>query len=65
MQDIGISELAVRLNAQGAKPPQGAKWTKSLIYTVRLRLSWYQPRHHNELTHTNDELKQRPIELLL
>jgi DNA invertase Pin-like site-specific DNA recombinase len=62
-QDIGISEMAVRLNAQGAKPPQGAQWTKSLIYNLRLRLSWYQPRHHNERTHTDAELKERLIDL--
>jgi DNA invertase Pin-like site-specific DNA recombinase len=62
-QDIGIAEMALRLNAQGAKPPQGAQWTKSLIYNLRLRLSWYQPRHHNKRTHTDDELKERLIEL--
>ncbi len=47
-QDVGITEMANRLNAAGTPPPQGKQWTKSLIYNLRLRLSHSQPRPVNE-----------------
>lgn len=62
-EGVGISEIAKRLNAAGTKPPQGERWTKSLIYNLKLRLSWISPRPHNERPHTDEELKQRIIEL--
>ena len=62
-QDVGITEMAKRLNAAGTPPPQGARWTKSLIYNLRLRLSHIQPRPMNERPHTDEELKQRMVEL--
>ena len=62
-QDVGITEMAKRLNAAGTPPPQGARWTKSLIYNLRLRLSHIQPRPINERPHTDEELKQRMVEL--
>ncbi len=62
-QDVGITEMAKRLNAAGTPPPQGARWTKSLIYNLRLRLSHIQPRPINARPHTDEELKQRMVEL--
>lgn len=60
---VGITEMANRLNVISTKPPQGARWTKSLIYNLKLRLSWITPRPHNERPHTDAELKERIIEL--
>ena len=62
-QDVGITEMAKRLNAAGTPPPQGERWTKSLIYNLRLRLSHIQPRPFNERHHTDEELKERMVEL--
>lgn len=60
---VSISELAARLNAAGAQPPQGERWTKNLIYNLKLRLSLISPRPHNERPHTDEELKERIVEL--
>jgi len=60
---VSISQLAARLNAAGAQPPQGERWTKNLIYNLKLRLSLISPRPHNERPHTDEELKERIVEL--
>ena len=60
---VTISEMASRLNADGVKPPQGEKWTNSLIYNLRLRLSWHKPRPHNPRPHSDTELKERILDL--
>lgn len=62
-EGIGISEMAANLNADGVRPPQGEKWTKSVIYNLKLRLSWQMPRPHNQRWHTDADLKERMIEL--
>ena len=62
-QDVGITEMSHRLNAAGTPPPQGKRWTKSLIYNLRLRLSHIQPRPINERPHTDEELKERMVDL--
>ncbi|MFO0576153.1 MAG: recombinase family protein [Polyangia bacterium] len=60
---IGITEMATRLNAAGVQPPQGEQWTKSVIYNLKLRLSWISPRPHNVRPHSDDEAKERIVEL--
>jgi DNA invertase Pin-like site-specific DNA recombinase len=62
-QDVGITEMSHRLNAAGTLPPQGERWTKSLIYNLRLRLSHIQPHPINERHHTDEELKERMVDL--
>jgi DNA invertase Pin-like site-specific DNA recombinase len=62
-QDVGITEMAKRLNAAGTPPPQGKQWTKSLIYNLRLRLSHIQQRPVNERHHTDEELKACMVDL--
>ena len=62
-EGIGISEMANRLNAAGTPPPQSARWTKSLIYNLRLRLSHIQPRPVNDRPYSDDEVKARIVEL--
>ena len=63
LEGIGITEMANRLNAVGTPPPQGQRWTKSLIYNLRLRLSHISPRPINERPHTDEEVKARIVEL--
>ncbi|MFO0579737.1 MAG: recombinase family protein [Polyangia bacterium] len=60
---VPISEMATRLNADGVRPPQGKQWTQSLIYNLKLRLSWIRPRPHNQRPHTDEQLKERILEL--
>jgi DNA invertase Pin-like site-specific DNA recombinase len=60
---IGMTEIASRLNAKGTKPPQGATWTKSLLYNLRLRLSHIIPKPHNERPYGDNEVKERILEL--
>ena len=60
---MGISEMADRLNAAGTPPPQGARWTKHTIYNLRLRLSQIQRRAVNVRPHTDEEVKDRMLEL--
>ncbi len=62
-EGVSISEMASRLNAEGVKPPQGETWTKSLIYNLRLRLSWHKPRPHNPRPHSDHDLKERILDL--
>lgn len=62
-QGVQITEMAERMNAQGVRPPQGQVWTKSLIYNLRLRLSWHKPRPYNQRPHTDAQLKERLLEL--
>ena len=60
---MGISEMANRLNAAGTPPPQGARWTKHTIYNLRLRLSQIQRRAVNVRPHTDEDVKDRMLEL--
>ena len=62
-EGIGITEMANRLNAKGAKPPQGERWTNSLIYNLRLRLRHFSPKAHNERPYSDAEVKERILEL--
>jgi DNA invertase Pin-like site-specific DNA recombinase len=62
-EGLGISEMAARLNAECVLPPQGERWTKSVIYNLKLRLSLIKPRPHNQRPHTDEELKARMLEL--
>lgn len=62
-QGMGITEMARRLNAEGKAPPQGERWTKSVIYNLKLRLSWITPRPWNVRPHTDEEVKERMLEL--
>ncbi len=55
--------MSKRLNAKGTKPPQGERWTNSLIYNLRLRLRHFTPRAHNERPYSDAEVKERILEL--
>ncbi|HND09752.1 MAG TPA: recombinase family protein [Pseudomonadota bacterium] len=60
---VPISQMADRLNQLGAKPPQGEKWSKSLIYNLRIRNHWHNPRPHNIRPHSDEEVRDRIVEL--
>ena len=62
-EGVGITEMADRLNEAGTIPPQGERWTKSLIYNLRLRLGHISPRAHNERPYTDAEIRERILEL--
>jgi len=62
-EGVGITEMADRLNEAGTRPPQGERWTKSLIYNLRLRLRHISPRAHNERPYTDAEIRERILEL--
>ena len=60
---VGVSEMASRLNSAGIKPRQGQRWTKHTIYNLRLRLSQIQSRAVNVRSHTDEDVKDRMLEL--
>lgn len=62
-EGVKITEIAKRMNAAEIKPPQGKRWTKSLLYNLKLRLSWISPRPVNERPHSDAEVKERIVEL--
>lgn len=62
-EGIGIAEMASMLNAKGVRPPQGERWTRSLIYNLKLRLRMTCPRPQNERAHSDQDLKERMLEL--
>ena len=60
---VGVSEMASRLNAAaGIKPRQGQRWTKH-DHNLRLRLSQIQQRAVNVRSHTDEDVKDRMLEL--
>lgn len=58
-----LTELASLLNAQGLAPPQGEKWTRSLVYNLKRRKGWIKSRPVNKRPHTDEEVKMRMREL--
>ncbi len=55
--------IADRLNAEQIAPPQGEKWTMSLVYNLKVRKGWHTAKPVNERQHTDDEVKARMREL--
>lgn len=60
---LGLIESADILNSEKVPPPQGKKWTKSLIYNLKLRRGWHTCKPVNQRAHTDDEVKVRIREL--
>lgn len=64
MEDgYGISKIATILNQDGIVPPQGKKWSKSLLYNLKLRKGWHVARSVNARNHSDEEVKVRVREL--
>ncbi len=60
---LGISKIASLLNQDRVTPPQGNKWSKSLLYNLKLRKGWHVCRPVNERGHSDEEVKIRVREL--
>ena len=60
---IGISEIAQILNNEGVAPPQSQRWSKSLIYNLRLRMGWHHANRANEREHSDNEVKSQIWEM--
>lgn len=61
--DRGLIQIADELNADKVPPPQGAKWTKSLVYNLKRRRGWHTAKPVNVRQHTDEECKARMLEL--
>lgn len=63
--DRGIkpTPVAVILNEQKIAPPQGKRWTTSLVFNLKLRMGWQVAKPHNARNHTDQEVKARMTEL--
>lgn len=59
----GLIEVSDILNADKVPPPQGKKWTKSLLYNLKLRRGWHTSKSINQRVHTDEEVKVRIREL--
>jgi hypothetical protein len=63
-QGIPPTQIAGDLTARQIKPPQGDRWTKSLIYNLKRRRNWHNARPINASRwHTEEDLRQRALEL--
>jgi len=54
-----ITAICEELTTRQVKPPQGQKWTISILYNLKMRLGWHLKKPANARNHTDDELKQR------
>ena len=59
----GLVEIADILNEEHIEPPQGKKWTKSLLYNLKSRKGWHSSKPINDRKHTDEEAKIRMREL--
>ncbi len=60
---VKVPEIAARLDRDGVKPPQGARWRTSFLYLLIERHGWHTPQPHNARQHTDEEVKTRIVEL--
>lgn len=59
----GLTEIAEMLNSEKVTPPQGERWTKILIYHLKIRKGWHASKPVNQRSHSDAEVKQRMHEL--
>jgi DNA invertase Pin-like site-specific DNA recombinase len=59
----GLTEIAALLNTAQVAPPQGLKWSISLIYNLKIRKGWHACKPVNQRNHSDEEAKQRMREL--
>lgn len=60
---LGPTRIAAELNSENVAPPQGDKWTMSLVYGLKRRCGWQLVTPHNVRHHTDEEVKARMTEL--
>jgi hypothetical protein len=54
-----VTAICTELTRLEIKPPQGQKWTISLLYNLKNRQGWHQAKPVNARNHTDEEVKQR------
>lgn len=59
----GLQDIASMLNAEKVAPPQGERWTKCLIYNLKIRKGWHVAKPVNKRTHSDEDVKRRIREL--
>lgn len=59
----GPTAIAEKLNQEGKQPPQGKKWTLSLVYNLKRRNGWHKATAPNMRGHTDQECKERMASL--
>lgn len=59
----GLTDIAEMLNSDKIAPPQGERWTKILIYHLKVRKGWHAFKPVNKRNHSDEEVKQRIREL--
>ena len=58
-----VTAICAELTKREIKPPQGQKWTISLLYNLKMRQGWHQAKPENDRPHTDEQLKTRMREL--
>lgn len=59
----GLAEITEILNAEQLPPPQGDRWTRSLVYNLKIRKGWHTSKPVNQRPHSDEEVKLRMREL--
>ncbi len=62
-EGLGPTKIAAELNSENIAPPQGEKWSMSLVYGLKRRCGWQLVTPHNVRSHTDAEVKARMTEL--
>ena len=57
------SKIAALLNKEEVKPPQGKKWTMSLVYNLKRRRGWHHAKPLNQRHHSDEDCKARMAQL--
>jgi DNA invertase Pin-like site-specific DNA recombinase len=58
-----LTGAAALLNAEQIMPPQGSGWTKSLVYSLKIRQGWHVGKAVNVRNHSDEEVRLRMREL--
>ncbi len=59
----GPRRVAAILNEEKVPTPRGKQWTKSMVYHLRCRSGWHDPKPLNQRPHSDEEVKARMNEL--
>lgn len=60
---LGPRRIAAILNDEKVPTPRGKQWTKSMVYHLRCRSGWHDPKPLNQRPHSDEEVKARMNEL--
>ena len=62
-EGLGPRRIAVILSEENVPTPRGKEWTKSMVYHLRCRSGWHDPKPLNQRSHSDEEVKARMNEL--